>query len=775
MAEVTKSFETHPFGNEEERRLKMEGLASRLKDLILSQPLNDLLGYLWCNLMLMALNDSKTGYSRSYESERSKNALLFALEYLHAVFSCFDAQDSGSVNFQEGVAKEILDVAEKLREATMFYCMASSTPRQGAEFGDETGRVEYTAKITWAIIRGNRYQVLEEEFFRFILEPHNDALCRAYGIGSHELASGIQAITNSTREGFNHSFKEIDKGMTLTHSIADQRGISFEKAIGELQNTTPETVTKIAETFEDLFRGGLCNLSRHTNLPVKLLEDLSFKRGENNEFFAPGPLSGTPLRTLPARIKPLVQLEYGFYAPDPFFVRDSAYRAIQRGLINRLPEYREEWNRNQKNLTEAAFTRIFSKQLENATVLNEVYYKDPTTGQWLENDTLILFDDVMLLIEAKAGLGAMQSPAENFASHIRAIQNLVVKAYRQSKRFIDYMNSVPEATLYELQNGKYIENRRLNLSKFRLVIPIGLTVESFSPFSAMCKELPEIEPLLGKYPFISMSIDDLFVLNRLLPTTGELFHYLEVRQQVAAVRGANLFDELDHLGAYIAKNRFDLTLREQLAQGATTVAWDGFSEKVDRYFEEERWLNEPPPCQPYPEELSNLLKALAKTHTPGWLKFDSLIRNYGSEARTNLANMVKTLVQSLIDYERRWLVYDGTPPLLVWICRSGNPSRLEDVIHQAEITALATHSGEVEALRLLVTSDGLFKEAQGLSVRSPLAIRMDYQNLLIEAESIQKKIQKASISSANPVKKPRPNEPCWCGSGRKFKKCHMNR
>jgi hypothetical protein len=77
----------------------------------------------------------------------------------------------------------------------------------------------------------------------------------------------------------------------------------------------------------------------------------------------------------------------------------------------------------------------------------------------------------------------------------------------------------------------------------------------------MAKELPEVQPILGEHPFISMSVDDLFVLGRFLPTTGELVHYLEVRQQVAGLPGALLFDEIDHLGGYISKNRFDMDTR----------------------------------------------------------------------------------------------------------------------------------------------------------------------------------------------------------------------
>lgn len=50
-------------------------------------------------------------------------------------------------------------------------------------------------------------------------------------------------------------------------------------------------------------------------------------------------------------------------------------------------------------MTEAAFADILSAQLPDATVLNEVYYKDPVSKHWVENDTLVLFSDVLFLVE----------------------------------------------------------------------------------------------------------------------------------------------------------------------------------------------------------------------------------------------------------------------------------------------------------------------------------------------------------------------------------------
>jgi hypothetical protein len=575
-------------------RLEMEELASKLKDLVLAQPPRDLLGFLWAGLINYALGVPRSSTVEGAGDMSQRDALLVALEYVHAVLSCFDTQHAGS-SLRQDLADELLAVAQRLREVSVIYCITSSRPDITGAFGDETGRVEFLAKSAWAAIRGNRYQVLEEEFFCFILGPHEEALLQVYGIGAAQAAAGIQAIANAMREGHAHAIEELGGHIDYAYHVANERGITIDEVLEQMKRESPEAIAASLSLLDDLFRGGLCNLSHQTALPAAFLEDLSFKRGENTEFFAPGPFCGTPLRTLPGRIRPLIRLEDGFYATDPQFVRDAAYRAIQRGLATRLPEYRRTWNEKQKALTETAFQCILGKQLEDAIVLTEVHYRDPTSQQWMENDALILLDDVMLQIEVKAGIGAMHSPATNFASHVRAIRGLVVKAYNQAKRFLEYLDSAPEVSLYALQESEYVEVRRVRLSDFRCVIPIGLTVESFAPFSAMCKVLPEVTPLLDKYPFISMSIDDLFILNRFLPAPGARFHYLEVRQQVAGIRQATIFDEIDHLGAYIAKNRFDMALREQLSGGANHLLWDGFSSEIDEYFASDRWLREAPP------------------------------------------------------------------------------------------------------------------------------------------------------------------------------------
>ncbi len=129
------------------------------------------------------------------------------------------------------------------------------------------------------------------------------------------------------------------------------------KAIEKLKESDSNFSVEISGAISDVFHGGICNLSRHTRFCESLLQDLSYLPGGDSDFFSDGDFSGTPLRTLPARVRPGIRLGEEYYVTDGQFVRDSAYRAIQRGLLARQPAYREEWNRRQKDLVEHALAR----------------------------------------------------------------------------------------------------------------------------------------------------------------------------------------------------------------------------------------------------------------------------------------------------------------------------------------------------------------------------------------------------------------------------------
>lgn len=711
-------------------RVEMEQSAQRICDLVLAQPPSGLLGYLWAQFFFGILKHHKKGEAGP-DKELIKE-FQFVLEYVHAIWSC-RAGPFVEGQVDEVKAAQLRKECDELSSKAMFYAMASSQLTKASEFGDLSSTIEFHAKSAWTLIRGHRYQVLEEEFFRFVLAPHDEALKKAYDVDAAAIAEGIQAIALSIRSGYSDAAERLGKRMEQAYTLAEREKIGLDAAIEKIRADDPTIDTEMAGAMRDLFHGGICNLSRHTKLPEKLLEDLAYEPGAEKNFFAPGDYCGTPYRTLPARVRPLVKLADGYYATDGQFVRDSAYRAVQWGLLARLPDYREGWKDNQARLIERAFPSVLSTQLQGARLFEEVYFKDSTTGQWAETDHVGIVDDTLFVVEAKAGVMAMHSPATNFDRHIRTIRELVLKAYRQCKRFIEYLASADQVPIYCLKDGQYQEVAKLRLKDFRRVLPIGLTVEAFTPFSAMCKELPEVTPILGSHPFVSMSVDDLFILNRLLQTTGELFHYLEVRQAVAGTPKAMMFDEIDHLGAYVARNRFDQDMREQLEK-ADMVTWDSFSDIVDRHFEKEDWQTAPVPKQTYPAEVTDLLQALDRSRPKGWLAIDAHLRNLNGTGRDNLAGVLRDLKPSLMQHPTRRILFGNEKPIQIWLSLyKGLPSARE-IQRQGEIGCLTAKVPRVRVVVVECDADGAFRGATCSSISAPPIIRMDYAELAAEAE-----------------------------------------
>jgi hypothetical protein len=758
---------------EDDNRAAMEHLSAQLKDLILALPARELLGYIWSNMVMSAML-AQDGDGRKPRTEL--NATQFVLEYIHAVLASFPSGTAGA--FDEKVCVEIFKIAEELKAATFRYCMYRSLGMEDGMFGENTGLMFQSVQSNWVLMRGNRYGILEEEFYAFVLEPHDEALRKVYGIGAKEIAAGIQAAVNSLAGGHARATDQMEQLMEASLKAQADHGLTGDQVRELWEREHPEHLTAAQDVYTDLFQGGICNLSKHTTLPSILLEDLAFERGEHTDFFAPGPLSGTPLRTLPARMRPLVKLDGEFFATDHAFIRDSTYRALLWNLLRRKPDYRKEFEARQKEMSETAFHHVLEKQLGGAVIYREIWYRHPDTGQWVENDLLVRIDDTLILVEAKAGAAAtIASPATDFDRHSRAIRDLIVKAYDQCRRFLQYLNSAEEVPLYKREEGRYVEAGRIRLGDFRVVLPVGLTVESFSPYSGLAKQFPSIEPILGRHPFVSLSIDDLFALRRFLPTKGELLHYFEVRQAVAGIPEAVLFDEMDHLGAYLTKNRFDLTLKEQVSEGLNLIWWDGQSDRVDAYFAEGAIETKPPPRQGYPEEGQKMLDALERTGEKAWLAVASYIRSFGEDGRNNFAEMLRQVRASLSQQTSRYFQFGQDPPLFVWLHRTGYVPDMQVVQAKARAAAVAAESPRTVALLAYVTPAGDYSRVVPLSVQIPVKGSLEYAS--IEADASRMQARRVTIPAGIEgerelarTRMPGPNDPCWCGSGKKYKKCH---
>ena len=119
-----------------------------------------------------------------------------------------------------------------------------------------------------------------------------------------------------------HAASILFEGFDQSQELIAEGGLSLEDAMAKIKAENKGFEEKLGGALKDMFFGGTCNVSKHTKLPESLLQDMAYEPGTEKSFFAEGEFKGTPYRTLPARIRPLVKLEDGYYATDGQFVRD---------------------------------------------------------------------------------------------------------------------------------------------------------------------------------------------------------------------------------------------------------------------------------------------------------------------------------------------------------------------------------------------------------------------------------------------------------------------
>ena len=712
---------------------EMERIADRLKDLILSQPPRELLGYLSAQLSLRSVV-APEGSADAAQEQREAEATRLALGYVHAVLCCFDGD--ASAQFSEQVCDDIIGATDELYEAARRFA--------GNAMHDETSgarsEVESRAKAHWLSAPDDRSATRQQEFLAFALDPHDAALRKTYGVGAADIAAGLCDIAASMRAGGERAAALIAEHGELVNALAAERALTPEQAVDALRSEQPERVAAAERVYSDLIAGNICNVSRHTRLPPALLQDLACERGENEDFFAPGPLCGTPLRTLPARVKPFVKLGDDCFAPDPGFIAGSAYRQILWNLIghNPSPAFRRDFDGRQRRLSENAYPDVLAEQLKGATIQHAICYRDAATRQWVENDTLIRLEDVLILVEAKPGAAAeIAAPGADFEHHVRGVENMMTAAYAQCRRFFDYLASADEVPLFRREGGRYVAFDRIRLTDYRVMLPVGLTIESLSPYADLCGTLPGIEPLLGRHAFIPMSVDDLFMLRRSLPAAGEFLHYMSARQSMAGDASAAFLGEAECLAAYRGQNRND--------------------------------------AAPPPEEVSHLLAALDAAAEPGWMDADRLVRGYPAERAAEMAQTLRRAGENLSVQESFWFVVAGDPPLFVWLQRFGTLADPVMIAAKAKAAAVAASSSAIVAIVAHATSATEYSRAAVMPVEVPPSGSAEYERARAEAERLKDQANPATIKAAAPMPPARPlgrNERCWCGSGKKFKRCH---
>lgn len=382
-------------------------------------------------------------------------------------------------------------------------------------------------------VSGTLYPFFEKEHFTDMLSPYTDLLNEVFGLTSFDVVEGLLAISRHLRTmGFMEAL--IDSGATPEDELS------------------VEVFLNIADYF---------NVECITGWPIEFIQELSFQQGECKDFYEND--LDVMWKEPPIKYKPFISIGDKYYCFSIDNLIDNFYRAVLRAMRRKKGSISNRINEIQKDLSEILPFRFFKTILPTSRMFQNIFYKAPVgangKNEWCECDGIILFDDVMIIIEVKGGALSPVSPFSDEEAYKKSLNDLAKNPYEQSLRLFEEYKRAGKLEIYHKENKK----------RYKLVT----TIENIKFIQACCVTLDdfnEIASQIEKTEFIQnsdlpvwcVSVNDLRVYPELFDSPSLFLNYLYQRSHAAKNPYIKVNDELDHIGMYFAYNDYSTRIQE---------------------------------------------------------------------------------------------------------------------------------------------------------------------------------------------------------------------
>lgn len=635
-----------------------------------------------------------------------------------------------------------------------------------ADFDQDFESYYVESQLYWCNVRGDRYLVHEAPHHQDFLSPHDGILQELFGLGTAELLIALDKIKISLSRGPIKVAEDMIKVKAgKVDDLSDMPAL-MDAAVKENGSGKWRDVLRGRMFGLDLF-----DLEKITDLPVALLDELSWEPGQDVEFFADGVYKGWPLRVWPVFKRPFIKLGGKYYCFDLYSLFDNFYRTIQRMISRINPAYKTLWNVKQQQVSEEVPFNLFKKILPDATLYKPVYYKwhpaeDHPKG-WCETDGLVMYEDHLFIIEVKAGAFTYTPPATDFPAYIQSLKNLVLQPAKQGKRFLEYLKSAPTVKLYDKDHN---EIGQINHEDFTKKTICAVTLDAFTEMASCSEHLKQIGVDVGDEPIWSISINDLRVYADLFKNPLFFLHYVQQRWSAFKSTAIKTNDELDHLGLYIHHNIYTKYAEE--LQAESPIHWFSYRAEIDKHYAHEPDGSGDKLDIKYKIEpvLIDIINKLAQQKKPGHWEVANSLLDCDSEWGKILSRFISETLyveKELRTPKQMFTNGDFKTSIFCW-----QDGRIERDRNLARDRTRAVMIGFHDKKRLLIE----------LSFDSDeLLIDVDFEWVDLEGLSLQKtrqltnkadqlkmwNIKRALLES----KKIGRNDICPCGSGNKNKKC----
>lgn len=678
------------------------------------------------------------------------------------------------------------------------FTMSMREPLEGTQFVDraasEAARVESSLVDLWYTVWGRRFPSHLNQYLEDLLLPHSIIIKDLFGLTASDLIRGLVMVDVALRFGHAITVRDLDElglspgaGALEKLPQGDRTPASSAPEWVDREARRLGWVTSEEDVHARVFEYGLFDVRRNSQLPDKLLRELSWAPGEDDEFFSPGSLSGSPLRTWPIMKRPFLRIDGNYYCFDASALSDHIYRNLYHIVCRLRPDQAEAWREEQAKQMERLAEKYLRQLLPGATIFSNAHY----TGYGLagEVDAVVIYDDHLIIVETKGGAYAPQPPATDFAAHIDSVKELGSGATNQGARFKQYLEAAPSVPIYDSNNKR---TRRkladLSLSSIRHVAVCAITLDPFTELAARLHHLSGMGITLDTSGLWLMSLDDLHIYADVFDNPLVFLHYVEQRTQAARSTILDLDDELDHLGMYLEHNHYSRYAENLYQERPFELAmFAGYRADIEHLFNER--LKDPESAlalEPFmPERIREVLDVLAKSPEQGRARVASYLLDRSGETRKLVGDYIEeVLSEGHTDGRPGTYTGDGASDgiglaLFCWNTLNA-PRDAQRSRAYARTLVVMNNEPERLLLELSYTPRGSLHRVDWSWVKSDDIPDSELPRFQAMADELRRGRKGAALRRLRPKtsthmernrRKFGRNEPCFCGSGKKYKRC----
>ena len=673
-------------------------------------------------------------------------------------------------------------VKELFKKVNLEYQICATAKRKLSEddFDDAMEEFHFKAQLHWCNVRGDNYQFHQVQSLADLLIPQSDIIERVFGISGESLITELQKIWHSLTFGLDDANKTFNRirieACNDVQVMLQNDGLVNDKSVPELINIAIKQRGCLAE-FENslgcIMGMNLFDVGLLTNLPISFLEEFSWKPGQDTAFLAAGEFKGWPLRIWPTFKRPFIKLGERYYCFDAQCLFDNFFRQIEKKVYLHSALEKQAWIDGRKIVSEALPIKYFKRLLPETIIYQEAYYQSQATPngskKWCEADCLIIFDDHLFVIEVKAGAFTYTAPATDLPAYISSLKTLVQSPVEQGQRFVNYLQSSEEVSIFD---AKHKEVTKLRKDALRVVTVCAVTLDAFTEIAAQAQHLHKIGVAVGNDSIWPLSLSDLRVYADIFQGPLEFLHFVEQRMRAAISNRLELNDELDHLGLYLEHNNYSMHAEDSSKDKMNKLQYHGYRSEVDRYFAKKLIGEEIPvlPVQKIPPRLREVISFLNSSSLPGRSNIASYLLDLACDWRENLFGWIEAELNELPSRGRCLPVSThGNVRLTIFVSISGGVSHdRASALDHVRAVMISTEESDRSMLELsygkngaLIKLDWSVISLEGLSVTEIARLKQ-------VGEKLKEKRIANAVQSSGKIGR---NQLCPCGSGKKFKRC----